>query len=587
MPSVSSSASSLLAHSHSTSYHSTTHVSSTTRQALLDWFDQRRDERGMPWRKRFDKDRTKEERGQRSYEIMIAEVMLQQTQVATVIGFYQRWMEKFPTIYDLAKGSQEDVHALWTGLGYYSRATRLLLAAQKVVAEYDGILPSSPKVLQADIPGIGPYTAGAVASIAYGIQAPLIDGNVNRVFSRLLGVYADPAKKAATTLMWESAGELVPKERPGDWNEALMELGATVCKPTEAKCDECPLSRSCRAYAENSLNTPPKPPTDIEDLCDLCSPFPSTPSTTLYPMKAIKKKAREEETAVCVVEWRYPEERKKESEWLVVKRPEKGLLAGLYEFPSLTLPSSDSSDSSPPPLPSPLLTPFLKKLLSPSLPPGTKLSHLTHSHTPHASVPHLFSHIAMTYHVSHLVLFAPDGSSGSPPEVERGVWLSGKEEVEGSSMGTGGKKCWEVIWGGGKGKKAASTKTGTKSSRKKGGDEGSDGEGGREKKKGKVTQATISGFFKKREVVVGGQTKKEQRAGGEGVASSSAGDVKKPTGGAGAGSAGKEKGGGIKASARRFVILSEDEEDEEEVMVMEEGRNVVVVVAGDGEKIGD
>ncbi|KAJ3107273.1 hypothetical protein HDU96_007947 [Phlyctochytrium bullatum] len=182
------------------------------RRNLLDWYD--REQRVLPWRTPSaikDGDRvtllppkqlTEVEQGQRAYEVWVSEIMLQQTQVATVIAYYEKWMAKWPTIHDFAKADLEDVNQVWSGLGYYSRARRMLEAAQLLVEKYNGILPKVTEKLQKEIPGIGPYTAGAVASIAYNIAAPLVDGNVIRVLSRLRALGINPKSKQAITLHW-------------------------------------------------------------------------------------------------------------------------------------------------------------------------------------------------------------------------------------------------------------------------------------------------------------------------------------------------------------------------------------------------
>lgn len=175
------------------------------------------------------------------------------TQVATVIGFYNRWMEAFPTIRDLANADIEKVNTLWAGLGYYSRAKRLWEGAQKVVKELEGLLPNNAKDLEKEIPGVGRYTAGAVASIVFGEQTPVVDGNVIRVISRWRAIHADPKKAKTIDLFWSIAASMVPESKPGDFNQAMMELGARVCTPQNPDCSNCPISTDCRAH--NQLNT--------------------------------------------------------------------------------------------------------------------------------------------------------------------------------------------------------------------------------------------------------------------------------------------------------------------------------------------
>ncbi len=201
---------------------------------LLAWYDARK--RDLPWRRTRD-----------PYAIWVSEVMLQQTRVETVIPYYERFLARFPTPSALAEAPVDDVLALWSGLGYYRRA-RLLQRGATAVAEGGGALPSDRESLRA-VPGIGPYTAGAIASIAFGEPVGLVDGNVARVLSRLLLLEDDmrgPGMKRAQTI----ADHLVAREAPGAWNQALMELGATVCTPRTPACLVCPVAARCGARAE-------------------------------------------------------------------------------------------------------------------------------------------------------------------------------------------------------------------------------------------------------------------------------------------------------------------------------------------------
>ncbi|KAG9195255.1 A/G-specific adenine glycosylase [Alternaria panax] len=261
--------------------------------ALLSWFSRVADTRSMPWRKKWidpevyeDKEELGRVLSKRAYEVWVSEVMLQQTRVSTVIPYFNNWIAKWPTVQDLAEADHDDVLSVWKGLGYYSRATRLHEGAKAMIAKSAGAscaLPSGATELQG-FPGIGRYTAGAVSSIAFGEAEPVLDGNVMRVLSRQLGLYMDVKDKKATDIMWDMADQLIkhasdfPETRrsavPGLWNQALMELGSTVCTP-RPKCDECPIQASCRAYSEGkalsdkrqSLAVAP----DIEDACSLCA----------------------------------------------------------------------------------------------------------------------------------------------------------------------------------------------------------------------------------------------------------------------------------------------------------------------------
>lgn len=199
----------------------------------------RRDRRDLPWRRTRD-----------PYAIWVSEIMLQQTRVQTVIPYWERWMARFPTVRALAAAPLDDVLAAWAGLGYYSRARNLHAGARAVTTAHGGALPRRASELR-EVPGIGPYTAGAIASIAYGERAPLVDGNVARVLARVFAIEHDIKSSAGQRALWQRAGELMtalPAEHaPGDLNQGLMELGATLCSPTSPRCLVCPLAAQCTA----------------------------------------------------------------------------------------------------------------------------------------------------------------------------------------------------------------------------------------------------------------------------------------------------------------------------------------------------
>ena len=175
--------------------------------------------------------------------------MLQQTQVKTVLGYYERWMQRFPSVKALAAAEDADVLHVWQGLGYYSRARRLLAGARAVSERHAGKLPRDVEALLA-LPGIGPYSAGAIASIAFGLPEPIVDGNVVRVLCRLFALPGDPAKAPLKKELWRRARELVPADQPSEFNQSLMELGATICTPTSPRCPECPVAEQCQALAQ-------------------------------------------------------------------------------------------------------------------------------------------------------------------------------------------------------------------------------------------------------------------------------------------------------------------------------------------------
>ncbi|OAL02842.1 DNA glycosylase [Phaeosphaeriaceae sp. SRC1lsM3a] len=272
----------------------------TSCRALLDWFDTVEKTRNMPWRKLWINPSDFEERdeqlgkllGQRAYEVWVSEVMLQQTRVSTVIPYFNTWVSKWPTVQDLANAKHDDVLAAWKGLGYYSRATRLHEGAKAMIerSKSNGLscpLPSKAIELQ-EFPGIGRYTAGAVSSIAFGEAEPVLDGNVARVLCRQLGLYMDAKDKKASDVLWEEADRLVKHVStlsgtntsaiPGNWNQAMMELGSTICTP-KPQCAACPIQATCRAFSEGQLLSNKPQSTlivgDIEDACKLCESLPT------------------------------------------------------------------------------------------------------------------------------------------------------------------------------------------------------------------------------------------------------------------------------------------------------------------------
>jgi A/G-specific adenine glycosylase len=200
---------------------------------LLAWYRAHR--RDLPWRATRD-----------PYAIWVSEAMLQQTRVETVVGYYSRFLARFPDLERLCAASEEDVLAHWSGLGYYRRARNLQAAARILVERHGGRFPRESAALRA-LPGVGAYTAGAVLSIAFDLPEPLVDGNVARVLARWLALDGDPATPAVRRGLWETAAALLPQRGAGDWNQALMELGATLCTPRKPRCGECPVAVHCQA----------------------------------------------------------------------------------------------------------------------------------------------------------------------------------------------------------------------------------------------------------------------------------------------------------------------------------------------------
>jgi A/G-specific adenine glycosylase len=210
------------------------------------WF--RRNQRGLPWRDGYD-----------PYHVWVSEVMLQQTRMEVVLGYYERFIERFPTVADLARASVEDVTAVWSGLGYYRRARMLRDGAVEVVTRFGGAIPRTVEELMT-IAGIGRYTAGAIASIAFEGRAPIVDGNVARVMARLFALDAPLASPALMREAWARAGGMVSASKsPRDLNQGLMELGALVCTPRKPSCGCCPLRRQCAAYTSGRVEELPRP----------------------------------------------------------------------------------------------------------------------------------------------------------------------------------------------------------------------------------------------------------------------------------------------------------------------------------------
>ncbi|KAK2774940.1 g-specific adenine glycosylase [Colletotrichum kahawae] len=496
------------------------------RDALLSWFDSTSTARGMPWRQAWIDPASVADPGElraalekRAYGVWISEIMLQQTRVAVVIDYWNRWMGRWPTIQDLAAAEPEDVLGAWRGLGYYSRATRIHEAAKLVVgdAARAGLMPADTAELEAKVPGVGRYTAGAISAIVFGRAAPMVDGNVLRVLSRQLGVFGNvKTDKATIDLLWAAADALVKavardaagddgrdgeeaptSDRPGRWGQALMELGSTVCTP-KPNCGECPITTTCRAYAEGLLLAArSKKPTleDMEDLCSICEPFeedgdegcmsgddsdtatkkpkkgvkgakpaaPGPKQATLaafkfvsknaekddatpkqqpavdakaletvaeparqFPLKVAKKAVREEEALVCAIR------RADDGQLLIHRRAEKGLLAGLWEFPSHTLPAATSNTAASRKKDA---QGYASELIA-----GGKKAKLRHAGEL-GSVPWLFSHLKLTMHVH---LFEADGPGDYVSSHARSRWAS-VQEIEDESMGTGMRKCWALV----------------------------------------------------------------------------------------------------------------------------------------------
>ncbi|MDG1232978.1 MAG: A/G-specific adenine glycosylase [Pseudomonadales bacterium] len=253
---------------------------------LLDWFDQH-GRKTLPW-----------QANKTPYRVWISEIMLQQTQVATVIPYYHKFLGQFPSVDALAAASEDEVLHLWTGLGYYARARNLHATAIKVMADHNGEFPATVNELMT-LPGIGRSTAGAIAAICHGTHAAILDGNVKRVLARYFAIGGWPGKSQTQALLWDKAESLTPNNRIADYTQAIMDLGATVCTRSSPDCPECPFFKSCHARINGTIGQ--------------------------YPGKKPKKTMPVKSTVMLIVELN--------GEVLLQKRPSKGLWGGLWSFP--------------------------------------------------------------------------------------------------------------------------------------------------------------------------------------------------------------------------------------------------------------
>ncbi|PWY97228.1 DNA glycosylase [Testicularia cyperi] len=502
----------------------------------------------MPWRLEWinpsqfaSQDEVKEALKVRAYQVWISEIMLQQTRVETVKSYWINWMSKWPTIEDLAAADPEDVLSAWRGLGYYSRATRIHTAAKQVVEDQDlqGFLPELPQDLQKHVPGVGPYTAGAISSIVFGHPVPILDGNVARVLSRQMALYANPKAKATTDALWAAADVLVKRasqtgtdERtykdtrgtksriPGQWNQALMELGSTICTPAP-NCTVCPIKSTCmvvkeaQASVDDQCDVP-----DIEDLCSLCEPMPldtetadelgpkaqtkakvpantkmrqatlsfgqTTPKSQsgtsqkqetvdkaiekhakMFPMKLVKQRIRQEECIVCVIARKTKKSKGiSNCDFVIEQRPSKGLLANMWQFPSLTISTTEAGDSATPTLlfadeeQKAIALRHAASLLEQSSARSRKAGSLAHVRQL-GSITHIFSHLQLIMHVHLLVMrdakvdirSESQDTAGPTKNKDFGTAMSHKAPrrwadaaiVEAETMGTGMRNCWRTV----------------------------------------------------------------------------------------------------------------------------------------------
>jgi A/G-specific adenine glycosylase len=341
---------------------------------LLAWYD--RSAVQLDWRE------TAETRDSaHAYRVWLSEMMLQQTQVETVKPYFARFLATYPTVHDLAAAQLDEVLKLWEGLGYYSRARNLHRCARIVVRDYQGQFPATVGELL-KLPGIGRYTAGAIASIAYDVRAPVLDGNVIRIYSRLLDLSEDVALPATKAKLWAQAEAWLPDTRAGDYNQALMDLGRLICKPRQPLCERCPIQAHCLAYTNDTQEE--------------------------RPVKTRKAAVPHYDVTAGMI-WN------ERSELLIAQRPLDGLLGGLWEFPGGKREASES-------LPA-CLQRELREELAIEVEVGDKF----------AVVKHGFTHFRITLH-AFTCRYLPESGAPQALGVQAWAWVL-PEQLDGYAFG--------------------------------------------------------------------------------------------------------------------------------------------------------
>ncbi len=318
-------------------------VARTPQRRLLAWYED--EARDLPWRKSTD-----------PYAILVSEVMLQQTRVETVIPYYERFLRAYPTVEALARAPIDDVLKLWEGLGYYRRAHNLHRASREVVHHHAGRIPADRAALRA-LPGIGPYTAAAVASIAFGEDEPVLDGNVVRVLARWFRVSGDPRRSDTRRSLEAVARSLIPAGRAGAFNQALMDLGARVCAPRLPRCEACPVEAVCEAHQAGEEE--------------------------LFPMRAARRSVPHRDVVAGVIWERGHDPWDPDARVLIAQREAGDMLGGLWEFPGGTVEQGESFDEA------------LRRELREELGMEVEVGSLF------ITVDHAYTHFRMTLHVFH------------------------------------------------------------------------------------------------------------------------------------------------------------------------------------------
>ncbi len=329
---------------------------------LLDWYQEHK--RDMPWRGSKD-----------PYKIWISEIMLQQTRVDQAWPFFERFMAQFPTVTDLANASQQQVLKAWEGLGYYSRARNLHYASKTIVSDYAGVLPESyDEIIK--LKGIGPYTAAAITSIAFNQPNAVVDGNVIRVITRYYGIEDDVRSSKTTKQVQQLVDKLIPNDYPADFNQAMMELGATVCSPSKPDCFTCPIQPGCVAS--------------------------KTAKTDTIPYKSSAKKKPHKHIGVGIIE-------REDEKVLIALRPENVMLGGLWEFPG----GKQEKDET--------IQHTVERELQEEL--GVQV----HAYKEYMKFKHVYSHFSITLHAYLCTLISGTPEAKSSQEVK---WVSKSELVE-------------------------------------------------------------------------------------------------------------------------------------------------------------